>query len=185
MEENNNTSVETETTVTEDTQAQENKTFSQADFDREISKMYEKFEKKFSKRAEEAQKLASMNAEEKAKYEFEQRVKDLESKEKEWTLKENKYEASKILGEKGLPIAFADFIVAEDAETMMANIKLFDDEFKKAVAREVQARIGSSTPKTSTVDTTAMTREKFKSLALSEQQELYKSNPDLYKELTR
>ncbi len=185
MEENNNTSVEIETTETIDTQTQETKTFTQADLDREISKLADKFEKKFSKRAEEAQKLASMNAEEKAKYEFEQRVKELESKEKEWTLKENKYEASKILGEKGLPIAFADFIVAEDAETMMANIKLFDNEFKKAVAKEVQARIGGSTPKGSVVDTTAMTKEKFKSLSLSEQQELYKSNPDLYIELTR
>ncbi|MGE4213598.1 MAG: DUF4355 domain-containing protein [Anaerotignaceae bacterium] len=143
MEENENINVNEETT-TEDTQAQETKTFTQADLDREISKLADKFEKKFSKRAEEAQKLASMNAEEKAKYEFEQRVKDLESKEKEWTLKENKYEASKILGEKGLPIAFADFIVATDAETMMANIKLFDNEFKKAVAKEVQARIGAA-----------------------------------------
>lgn len=183
MEENINTSVET--TEVEETAAQETKSFSQADFDREISKMYDKFEKKFSKRAEESQKLASMNAEEKAKYEFEQRVKELEGKEKEWTLKENKYEASKILGEKGLPIAFADFIVAEDAETMMANIKLFDNEFKKAVSKEVQARIGSNTPKASTVDTTAMTKEKFKSLSLSEQQELYKSDKDLYLELTR
>lgn len=177
MEENNNTSVETiETTETQET---ENKTFTQADFDREISKMYDKFEKRFSKRAEEAQKLASMNAEEKAKYEFEQRVKELESKEKEWTLKENKYEASKILGEKGLPIAFADFIVAEDAETMMSNIKLFDNEFKKAVAKEVQARIGNNTPKASTIDLeVGMTKEKFAQLNDNEKIAFLKSNPD-------
>ncbi|MCI2000275.1 MAG: DUF4355 domain-containing protein [Clostridia bacterium] len=185
MEENLNTGVEDNETENKETQEQETKTFTQADFDREISKMYDKFEKKFSKRAEEAQKLASMNAEEKAKYEFEQRVKELEKKEKEWTLKENKYEAGKILGEKGLPVAFADFIVAQDAETMMANIKLFDTEFKKAVSKEVQARIGGNIPKGGTADTPAMTKEKFKTLSLTEQQELYKSDKDLYMELAQ
>ncbi len=184
MEENNNTSVET--TEVEETATQENKSFSQADFDREISKMYDKFEKKFSKRAEEAQKLASMNAEDKAKYEFEQRVKELENKEKEWTLKENKYEASKILSEKNLPIAFADFIVAEDAETMMKNIKLFDDEFKKAVSKEVQSRIGSNTPKTSTTGLDGnITKEQFAKMSLAEQATLYTNNKELYEQLAK
>lgn len=185
MEENKNTSVETEETKVMEQEQIETETFTRSDLDREISKMYDKFEKKFSKRAEEAQKLASMNAEDKAKYEFEQRVKELEYKEKEWTLKENKYEASKILSEKGLPIVFADFIVAEDAETMMANIKLFDTEFKNALAKEVQARIGGNTPKGSVVNTDTMTKEKFKTLSLTEQQEYYSSNPDLYKEIIK
>ena len=59
-------------------------TFTQADFDREISKMYEKFEQKFSKKAEEAQKLASMNAEEKARYEIEQSKKEIEDMRKKF-----------------------------------------------------------------------------------------------------
>lgn len=187
MDEDKNVDVETENKEeeTQEQEQQENKSFSQADFDREISKMYEKFEKKFTKREEEAKKLASMNAEEKAKYEFEQKVKALEEKEKQWTLKENKYEASKILAEKNLPVAFADFIVAEDAETMMSNIKLFDKEFKNAVSKEVQARIGGGTPKGGSTDSSVMTKEKFKGLSLIEQQEIYNSNPELYKELTR
>lgn len=162
----------------------EQKTFTQADFDREISKMYEKLEAKFNRRAEtakeEATRLANMNAEERLKYEIEQREKAIADKEREWTLKENKYECSKILSEKGLPIAFADFVVAEDAETMQKNISLFDSEFKKAVKLEVESRLKSTTPKTSTIGLDgSITKEQFYKMTLSQQQELYKNNKEL------
>lgn len=168
----------------------EQKTFTQADFDREISKMYEKLEAKFNKRAEtakeEATRLATMNAEERLKYEIEQREKAIADKEREWTLKENKYECSKILSEKGLPIAFADFVVAEDAETMQKNISLFDNEFKKAVKLEIESRLKSTTPKTSTIGLDgSVTKEQFNKMTLSQQQELYKNNKELYMQLSR
>lgn len=166
------------------------KTFTQADFDREISKMYEKLEAKFNKRAEtakqEAEKLANMNAEERLKYEIQQREKAIADKEREWTLKENKYECSKILSEKGLPIAFADFVVAEDAETMQKNIQLFDSEFKKAVKAEIDKRLTSTSPKTGTLGLDgAITKEVFDKMSLSQQAELYQNNPDLYKQLSK
>ncbi len=167
-----------------------NKTFTQADFDREISKMYEKFEEKFNKRAAtaklEAEKLANMNAEERLKYEIEQREKAIADKEKEWTLKENKYECSKILSEKGLPIAFADFVVAEDADTMQKNINLFDSEFKKAVKVEIEKRLSSTTPKTGTLGLDGqITKEQFNKMTISQQNELFKNNKELYMELSK
>jgi hypothetical protein len=173
-----------------DPPAEPPKTFTQADFDREISKMYEKFEEKFNKRAEqtkaEATKLATMNAEERLKYEIEQREKAIQDKEREWTLKENKYECSKILSEKGLPIAFAEYIVAEDAETMNKNIQLFDAEFKKAVKLEVESRLKSSTPKTSTIGLDGqITKDQFNKMSVSQQNELYLNNKELYLQLSK
>ncbi|GEM_PF-6939240 len=165
------------------------KTFTQSDFDREISKMYEKLEAKFNKRAEtakqEATKLANMNAEERLKYEIEQREKKIADKEKEWTLKENKYECSKILSEKSLPVAFADFVVAEDADTMSKNINLFDTEFKKAVKAEVEKRLGSTTPKTGTIGLDGqITKEEYNKLNTTQKRQLYENNPELWKVLT-
>lgn len=164
-------------------------TFTQADFDREISKMYAKFEEKFSIRTEqarkEAEKLANMNAEEKARYQIEQREKEIADKERNWTLKENKYECSKILSEKNLPVAFAEYIVAEDAETMKKNIDLFDNEFKKAVQREVEARIKGTTPPKDSTKTDVLTKETFAKLSISQQQELYNNNRDLYNQLIK
>lgn len=191
MEENKDTKIEeTKDTETKETKTEEQKTFTQADFDREISKMYEKFEEKFNKRAEqtkaEATKLANMNAEERLKYEIEQREKAIADKEREWAIKENKYECSKILAEKGLPISFADYIVAEDAETMQKNIQLFDTEFKKAVKLEIESRLKSTVPKTSTIGLDgAITKEEFNKMNLAQQQELYKNNKELYMQLTK
>ena len=159
------------------------KTFTQADFDREISKMYEKFEEKFNKRAEtakqEAERLANMNAEERLKYEIEQREKAIADKEREWTLKENKYECSKILSEKGLPVAFTDFVVAESAEEMNKNIRIFETEFKKAVLADVDKRIKGNIPKTATVGLTEeMTKEKLAKLPYDQQMAYLKEHPD-------
>ena len=166
------------------------KTFTQADFDREISKMYEKFEEKFNKRAEtakqEAERLANMNAEERLKYEIEQREKAIADKEKEWILKENKYTCSQILAEKGLPIKFADFCVAEDAETMNKNIQLFDNEFKLAVKAEVDKRIKGNTPKTGSLGLSGeITKEQFNKMTPTQQQELFDNNKELYTQLTK
>lgn len=184
MEENKETKIEeTKDTETKETKTEEQKTFTQADFDREISKMYEKFEEKFNKRAEqtkkEAERLASMNAEERLKYEIEQREKAIADKEREWAIKENKYECSKILQERGLPISFADFAVDESAEKMKENLDLLDREFKKAVKAEVESRIKSTTPKTATIGLTeGMTKQKLATLDYDEQEAYLKEHPD-------
>lgn len=151
----------------------------ESEVERRVKSMSLKKDKENKKAQEEAIKLANMNAEEKLKYEFEQREKIQAEKEREWTLKENKYEASKILNEKGLPIPFADFVVAEDAETMMSNIKLFDTEFKKAVKAEVESRLKSTTPKTSTVGLEqGMTKEKLSKLSYEQQVAYLEEHPD-------
>ena len=157
----------------------------QVESDRRVSQALAKEQAKFKKQMDEAEKLRTMNEEQKAQYQLEQRIKEIEAKEKEFALKENRYEAQKIMAEKNIPLAFADFIVAEDAETMMANISLFEKEFRAAVRAEVDKRIASPAPKANIGVDTAITKEQFMKMTIAQQTELYKQDPELYKRLTQ
>lgn len=157
----------------------------QVEADRRVSQALAKQQAKFKQQMDEAEKLRTMNEEQKAQYQLEQRIKEIEAKEKEFALKENRYEAQKIMAEKNIPLAFADFIVAEDAETMMANISLFEKEFKRAVRAEVDKRIASPAPKANIGVDTAITKEQFMKMTIAQQMELYKQDPELYKRLTQ
>lgn len=187
MEENKATEQQTEQKeqATEQ-QTQQQATFTQADFDRAVSKMYEQFEQKFSKKQEEAAKLASMNAEEKARYEIEQSKKEIEDMRKNFTLQQNKSECMKILAEKNIDVSLADFVVAEDAETMKKNIDLIDKAFKKSVEAEVNNRLKGSTPKKDlNMPQGEITKDTFRKMTLDQQQELYNTNKDLYMQLIK
>ncbi len=157
----------------------------QVEADRRVSQALAKQQAKFKQQMDEAEKLRTMNEEQKAQYQLEQRIKEIEAKEKEFALKENRYEAQKIMAEKNIPLAFADFIVAEDAETMMANISLFEKEFRAAVRAEVDKRIASPAPKANIGVDTAITKEQFMKMTIAQQTELYKQDPELYKRLTQ
>jgi hypothetical protein len=174
-----------EPTPTPEPTPQPQGTLTQADFDRAVSKMYEQFEQKFSKKQEEAARLASMNAEEKARYEIEQSKKEIEDMRKNFTLTQNKTECMKILAERNIDVSLADFVVAEDAETMKKNIDLIDRAFKKSVEAEVNNRLKGSTPKKDLNMPTEINKETFNKMTLDQQQELYNTNKDLYMQLIK
>lgn len=188
MEENLN--VENSNSDTVDTGAE--KTFTeeevlkliQKEADKRVTSALKKQQAKFEKQQSEAEKLRNMDETQRKEYEFEQRVKQFEAKEREFTINQNKLEATKVMAERKLPIQFVDYIVAEDAETMMENINTFETQFKAAVSDAVTARIGTGTPKGGAVKQTGITKEQFKKMTLAQQSELYKTNPTLYKELS-
>lgn len=105
--------------------------------------------------------------------------------EREFNLAQNKLEASKVMANRGLPIEFVDYIVAEDADTMLENINTFEKAFKAAVSDAVTKKMASPSPKDSSVKQTGLTKEEFKKMNLAQQAELYRTNPALYKELTQ
>lgn len=193
MEDNKNNS--TETTTVETTEAEvEVKTYTQeevdkmlqAETDRRVTSALKKQQAKFDAEKSEAAKLATMNEEQKKEFEFNKKVQELEQREREFNIMQNKLEASKVMTDKGLPITFVDYIVAEDAETMMSNITSFEKEWKAAIADAVSARLGadSQTPKSKTVSQAGLSSEEFKKLSVAQQAEIYKTNPELYKQLT-
>lgn len=188
----NETNTNTETQV-QDIEGQEVKTYTQEqvdemlqrETDRRVTQALQKQEKKNAEKVREAEKLARMNEEEKFKYELDQREAAIAAKEKELALMENKNEASKILSEKGISLALVDFIVAEDAETMKANIDVLDKAFKASVKAEVEKRMSSSTPKKNLPADQPIDKKRFMQMSTIELAELQRDNPQLFNELAR
>lgn len=195
MENNTNTTENTSAIVNAETGAEQTETVKtytqeevaqmlQQETDRRVTAALKKQADKFNKEKSEAEKLAAMNEEQKKQYEFDKKVAELEQKEKEFNIMQNKVSASKVMQEKGLPLAFVDYIVAEDADTMMSNITAFETQWKAAISDAVSARLASKSPNTGNVTQTGLSSEDFKKLSVAQQAELYRTNPELYKQLT-
>lgn len=193
-ENNNSSTVENNsTTGTEQVTENQGKVYTeqevqemlQKEGDRRVTAALKKQQATFQSKMAEADKLRGMDEQQRKEYEYEQKVKQLEQKEREFNLAQNKLEATKVLSNRGLPVEFVDYIVAEDAETMMDNINVFEKAFKAAVADAVTKKIASPSPKDSSVKQTGLTREEFSKMSLAQQAELYRTNPALYKEMTQ
>ena len=157
----------------------------QREGDRRVSSALKKQQKEFERQTAEADKLRDMDESQRKEYEYTQRLQELENKEREFAIAQNKLEATKVMANRELPIEFVDYIVAEDAETMMENITAFERAFKSAVADAVAKKIASPAPKTGSAKQTGMTKEEFRKLSVAQQTEIFRSNPELYKQMTR
>lgn len=182
-----------QTTATgQTTEVNETKTYTESEVaemlqretDRRVTAALKKQQAQFKTELAEAEKLRGMDEAQRKDYEYNQKVAELEQREREFNLAQNKLEASKVLANRGLPIEFVDYIVADDADTMLENINVFDKAFKAAVADAVSKKIAAPTPKNGSVQQKGLSRDEFKKLSLSQQAELYHTNPTLYKELT-
>lgn len=157
----------------------------QREGDRRVSSALNKQKKEFEKQVAESEKLKAMDENQRKEYEYSQKLQELEQREKEFAIAQNKLEATKVLANRELPIEFVDYIVAEDAETMMENIATFERLFKSAVADAVAKKIASPAPKNGSAKQTGMTREEFRKLNTIQQAEIYRTNPELYNQMTR
>lgn len=151
----------------------------QKEADRRVTEAMKKAEKKQAAAVKEAERLAQMNEQEKYEHQLKQREEALAEKERKMALMENKAEASKALNSRGISIVLADFVVAEDADTMMDNIKVLEEEFKKSVKAEVEKRLAGSSPQKN-LGSDKMTAEEFRKLSFAKQTELINENPAIY-----
>ena len=157
----------------------------QSESDRRVSSALKKQQKEFETKMAEAEKLKAMDENQRKEYEYTQKLQELEQREREFTVAQNKLEATKVLANRELPMEFVDYIVAEDADTMMENINTFERAFKAAVADAVAKKIASPAPKGGSVKQTGMTKEEFRKLSVAQQSELFRTNPELYRQMTR
>ena len=157
----------------------------QREGDRRVTNALKKQQKEFETKQAEAEKLRAMDENQRKEYEYAQKLQELEQRERQFTVAQNKLEATKVLANRELPIEFVDYIVAEDADTMMENINVFERAFKAAVADAVAKKIASPAPKGGSVKQTGMTKEEFKKLSVAQQSELFRTNPELYRQMTR
>lgn len=162
--ENNNPTQATE--VPDGAQHQENnnapvenkeKMFSQAELDsiieKRLGKEKAKWEKKVKEEADEAARMAKMSEAEKQEALFIKRVQEFEEREAAFNeaqaaLQREKMlnETNKQLSERGLPLNFAEHIMADTAENTLANIDAFEKEWQAAINKAVDSKLRGSTP---------------------------------------
>ena len=184
-EEVKNTGVET----TETTETVETKTYSaeevmallQSESDKRVTAALKKQQAKYEKQLS----LSKLDGDERAKAEKDNRIAELEEMIATMNIERNKSELKSVLGSRGLSAEFADIInITDDIEASQANIDKLDKLFKAAVKAEVEKRLAGSAPQGSkTVTTAELSKDDAKKMSIAERQQLFNTNPELYKKL--
>ena len=147
-----NTSAENAQTANEGNQEQ-TKTFSQEEVNEILrkrvneinSKNDEKVKTAVSDAIKEYERQAQLSAEEKAAEETKKRQAELEQKEHDLLIRENRATAREILQEKGISQDILQYVVDSDLETTKKNISVFEKLWNKAVEDGVQKKTAGKT----------------------------------------
>ena len=151
----------------------------QRETDRRITSALAKQKKEYEKKLS----LSTLDENQRAVAEKENRIGELEEQLKEFRTIQAKNEMIKVLDARGLSPQFADLIaVDDDIEAAQERIDALDSLFKKSVQEEVKRRLASPAPKVG-ANEGELSHERFAKMSLKERNELYTSNPDLYKKL--
>lgn len=177
---------------TGENQEQETKTYTQdevlallqSETDKRVSQALKTQQKKYEKQLS----LSKLDGDERAKAEKDNRIAELEEQLAQFQVERNRSELKSVLSSRGLSAEFADIIsITDDIEASQENIDKLDKLFKAAVKTEVEKRLAATggAPKGNGVASGGeITKEAFKAMSLSQQMELYKNSPELYKKLT-
>ena len=134
--------------------------------------------------------LEGLDAEQRKQAETSQAIQDLQEELSKYKLANTKAEISKVLNSRGLDAGFADFIVtSDDEEECLEKINSLEKLFKKAVKSEVDKRLknigGKIKGSEGSTDYGTITKEQFKRMSVSEQNEIFTNNRELYMELIK
>lgn len=151
----NDNSAQTETDPVNKEPAE--KMFTQAELDaiieKRLSKERKKLEQKIKEEADEAARMAQMSEAERQQALFEKRVKEFEEREQQFNeaqtaLNKEKMlnETSKQLASRGLPLDFADKLMASTAEDTLKNINDFERQWQEAINKAMDSKLRGSTP---------------------------------------
>ncbi|MDW0112163.1 DUF4355 domain-containing protein [Sporosarcina saromensis] len=179
-------------------QTEEVKTFTQeevdkllqAETDRKTTKALEtakakweqEFEAKLQAEKSEAEKLAKMSEEERHKAELAKEREKFEEERKAFHRERLEAQTVKELSQSGLPVQFASYLMADDADSIKGNIDTFKTHWQKAIEDAVNERLKGSTPKSANVAGKTMTRQEFAKLNYHERVKLMEDNPDVVKQ---
>ena len=160
-----------ETEKTETNEVKEVKTFTQEEvnaiLEKRLSREIKKIEAEKQKamelelkaELEEAEKLAKMSEAERVKAKAEKERVKFEKERKKFEEEMRAFNQERMLNttmttlsEKNLPVEFASFLRADNAEQIMENIAIFGKHFNEAVEKAVTERLRGKTPQTSTVN---------------------------------
>ena len=147
------------------------KTYTQADFDKALRSETERrvaeavknaqseWETSLNEKIEDAKnegaRLAKLSAEERRKEEDKAEREKFAREKAEFVHKSLVAETVKQLGEKGLPVGFAEMAAGQNAEAAQENIKLLEAEWNKAIEAEVTKRLTEKAPNVGGANTAA------------------------------
>ena len=138
------------------------KSYSQEDVETMLETRVSRLNAKHKKELEEAREEAKKEAEKEVKRlsalsDEEKELEESDKKDKE--LRETKEKLNRLLlendtvarlSEEGIPLGFKTFLIGADAESTNENIKVFKEEYGKAIEDEVNERLKGKTPKVAT-----------------------------------
>ena len=154
----------------------------QSETDKRVSQALKTQQKKYEKQLS----LAQLDGDERAKAEKDNRIAELEEIVAQMNIEKNKSELKSVLSSRGLSAEFADLInITDDIKESQEKIDALDKLFKAAVKAEVEKRLAANggAPRSSSTSG-EITKETFMKMSLSQQSQLYRDNPEIYKRLT-
>lgn len=191
MEEENKEVEEQETKEVE----KEKTTFTQSEVDSQISKAVDtalknreaKHQDEMKQAIDEAiaekERLSKLSEKEKKEEQLTQREKDIAKRLANIERKELKHDAITDLTNKGLPIQFADFLLADNAENTLSNINEFKNAFDEAIEVAVKDRLKGEAPKKAAKTTKGITRDDINKMNYKERLKFKQENTDQYNSL--
>jgi NADH:ubiquinone oxidoreductase subunit len=137
---------------------------------------------KIQKERTEAEKLAKMTEAERLQAEFDKQKQSFEDERKSFLKEKLELQTVKTLQSEELPAEFSGFVMSDSAEQISENIKLFKEQWQKAIEKAVDERLKGSTPKGSNTNTT-IKAEEFAKMNYAERMAIYSQDPELYRRL--
>lgn len=170
----------------DDTKVDEPKTLTmtQEELDALITKRLERASKKAETEKAEAEKLAKMSEAERQQALFDKEKTMFAEERKQYQKEKMELEVIKQMSSKGLPTEFSAYLLAEDAETALNNIKTFEVKWQQAIEKAVDNKLKGVTPKIGGT-VTGITKEDFNKMGYQEKMKIFNESPELYKELSK
>lgn len=158
-QERTETNVQTQTQTNDDGGQTAQETFTQADLDRRIQQALETAKGKWNadigeriqREREDAARLAQMSEKEKADEMAKRQKAEFDTQKAEFERQRNVFEAQRQLGERKLPLDFAELLAGKDSEATAGSIDAFEKAFNAAVQAAVVEKMKGTAPKTGMV----------------------------------
>lgn len=129
------------------------------------------------------ERKAQMTPEQLKQMDIEEKFAILEKKERQYEQMTRKVEINSLLSNKGLSTVLTDFVYDDDMGVVEQKVATLEQLVLGMVNEQVEKRINTSKPRAS-VKTDGLDKESFSKLSLEQRSELYRTNPELYKQLS-
>lgn len=148
---------------------------------REKLKWEKSLDTKLEDKLKEKQRLSEMSEEDRERERMTELEKQLAQREQELVRKELFADTETVLRERSLPTSLASFVVGEDSETTLENVKQFQALFEDAVKVETKNQLAGVTPSIKKNKKSTITKREILDIRdPQERREKIAANPHLF-----